>query len=192
MRRPGATSCPATTLAPGASTTCTTTTAYTITQTDVDAGSVANTATATGSNPSGTAVTSNSSSTATPTSTTGTLALTKTAGTPVDANANGRVDAGDTIAYSFAVTNTGAQTLTAVAISDPKVGATTCPTTTLAPGATTTCTTTSPYVITQADVDAGAVANTASARGTNPAGAAVTSNTSSTSTQPPARSRRSP
>ena len=176
----GATSCAATTLAPGASTTCTTTTAYTIIQADVDAGSVANTATATGANPSGTAVTSNSSSTATPTSTTGTLALTKTAGTPVDVNRNGRVDAGDTIAYSFAVTNTGAQTLTAVAITDPKVGATTCPTTTLAPGASTTCTAT--YTITQADVDAGAVANTASARGTNPAGAAVTSNTSSTST----------
>ena len=34
------------------------------------------------------------------------LTLVKTAGTPVDVNGNGITDAGDTIAYSFAVTNT--------------------------------------------------------------------------------------
>ena len=178
----GATTCPATTLAPGASTTCTTTAAYVITQADVDAASVANTASARGTNPSGAAVTSNSSSTTTPTSTAATATLTKSAGTPTDVNANGRVDVGDTIAYSFAVTNTGAQTLTTVAVNDPKVGATTCPTTTLAPGASTTCTTTAPYRITQADVDAGAVTNTATITARNPAGGTVTSTSSSTAT----------
>ena len=178
----GATTCPTTALAPGATATCTTTAPYTITQADVDAGTVANTATVTGRNPAGATVTSNPSSTATPTSTTATLALTKTAGTPVDVNTNGRVDAGDRIGYTFGVTNTGAVTLSTVAIVDPKVGATTCTATTLAPGAATTCTTTAPYTVTQADVDAGAVNNTANATGRNPAGTTVTSNPASTST----------
>ncbi|GAB2588407.1 hypothetical protein GCM10009593_29220 [Microlunatus antarcticus] len=177
----GATTCGTTTLAPGASTTCTTTTPYAITQADVDAGAVANTATVTGRNPAGATITSNASSTSTPTSTVATLSLTKTAGTPTDVNGNGRTDAGDRIAYTFVVTSTGAQTVSGVAITDAKVGATSCPATTLAPGASTTCTTTTPYVITQADVDAGAVDNTATAAGRNPAGGAVTSNASSTS-----------
>ncbi len=170
--------CPATTLAPGATTTCTAT--YTITQADVDNGSVNNTATAAAKNPAGTAITSNSSATATPTSTTATLSLTKTAATPVDVNANARVDVGDTIAYSFRVTNTGAQTVTGVVINDAKIGTVSCPATTLAPGAVTTCTAT--YPISQADVDAGAVNNTATATGKNPAGTTVTSNSSSTAT----------
>ena len=81
------------------------------------------------------------------------LTLDKSAGPIVDVNGNGRVDAGDTIAYAFLVTNTGTVTLTAVAVSDPVVGAVSCPVTTLAPGASTTCTAT--YTFTQADVDAG-------------------------------------
>ena len=174
----GAVSCPATTLAPNATTTCTAT--YTITQADVNTGAVANTATASGSPPTGPAVTSAPSSTSTPTSTVRSIFLDKTAGTPVDVNANGRVDAGDTIAYSFLVTNTGAQTLTTVGITDAKVGAVSCPVTTLQPGASTTCTKT--YTITQADVNAGAVNNTATAQGTPPTGAAVSSAPDSTST----------
>ena len=123
----GATTCPATTLAPGASTTCTTTAAYVITQADVDAGSVSNTATVTGRNPAGATVTSNAASTATATSSAATLSLAKSAGAPVDSNANGRADAGDKVSYSFVVTNTGALTVTGVAIVDGKVGATSLP-----------------------------------------------------------------
>ncbi|MEO9325656.1 GEVED domain-containing protein [Nocardioides sp. C4-1] len=171
-------SCPVTTLQPGGTTTCTAT--YTVTQADVNAGAVNNTATASGTPPTGAAITSNNSSTSTPTSTLSTISLTKTAGTPVDVNNNGRTDAGDTITYSFLITNTGAQTLTAVAVADAKVGPVTCPSTTLAPGASVTCT--KAYTVTQADVDGGSVANTATANGRNPANALVTSSPSSTTT----------
>ena len=81
------------------------------------------------------------------------------------------------------------QTLTAVTIDDAKVGVATCSGTTLAPGASTTCTAT--YSITQADVDAGAVENTARASGRNPAGTAITSNSSATAT-PTATAATSP
>ena len=174
----GAVSCPVTTLQPGASTTCTAT--YTITQADVNAGAVNNTATAQGTPPTGAAIDSAPDSTTTPTSTVATLSIDKTAGTPVDVNANGRVDAGDTILYSFLVTNTGALTLTSVGVSDAKVGAVSCPVTTLQPGASTTCT--ASYTITQADVDSGSVDNSATVSGTPPTGGPVTSAPDTTTT----------
>ncbi len=164
----GATTCPVTTLAPGASTTCTATTPYVITQADVDAGVVSNTATATAKNPAGATVTSPTSSTSTPVNQVSSLQLTKSAAV-TDVNGNGKTDLGDKIQWSFLVKNTGTVTITTTAITDAKAGATTCPVTTLAPGASTTCTATAPYVITQADVDAGVVSNTATATGKNPA-----------------------
>jgi uncharacterized repeat protein (TIGR01451 family) len=154
---PPVVSCLVTTLPPGASTTCTAT--YTVTQTDVNAGVVTNTATVSGTPPSGPAVTSRPS-TAVVTIPGGPLmTLDKTAGEPVDANGTGLIDAGDTIAYSFLITNTGNVSLTDIAVSDPTVGRVSCPAITLAPQASTVCTAT--YTITQADVDAGAVVNTA-------------------------------
>src|SRR5690606_16607590 len=59
---------------------------------------------------------------------------------------------GDTITYSFLVTNTGDTVLTDVEVNDPLVGlsAITCPGTTLAVGANMTCTAT--YVVQSADV----------------------------------------
>ena len=84
--------------------------------------------------------------------------------------------AGDKIAYSLKATNTGNLTLTNVTINDPLLGGklTNCtpsdqnPGPTLAPGASVTCTAT--YTVTQADVDAGKVDNTATTKGTPPRG----------------------
>ncbi len=177
----GAATCPVTTLSPGASTTCTAVALHTITQADVDAGVVSNTATAPGKDPKGNAVPSNPSSTDTPVAQVPALTLTKSA-TVTDVNGDGKTDLGDTIAWSFLVQNTGTTTITNLVVNDPTAGAVTCPVTTLSPGASTTCTADSAYSITQADVDAGVVSNTATAHGTDPRGVDVPSNPSSTNT----------
>ncbi len=161
----GTVTCPVTTLAPGASATCTAA-PYALTQADVDAGKVDNTATATGTPPSGPKVTDDDS-THTPIASAPSISLTKKAGAPTGNTA------GSTITYTFVVTNTGNVTLSTVGVTDPKVGTVTCPVTTLAPGASTTCTA-APYALTQADVDASKVDNTATATGTPPSGPNVT------------------
>jgi uncharacterized repeat protein (TIGR01451 family) len=179
-------SCPVTTLAPGASTTCTAT--YTVTQADLDAGTVSNTATASGTPPTGPAVTSPESSAAVAVAAVSALTLDKTADDPVDANGTNVIDAGDTIAYHFLVTNTGNVTLTHIGVGDEKVGPITCPTTPLPPTQSLTCTVI--YTITQADVDAGAVTNTATATATPPPSAPQPNEpTDSTTTSIPAHPR---
>jgi uncharacterized repeat protein (TIGR01451 family) len=177
----GAVTCSPTTLAPGAAVTCTAA-PYVLTQADVDAGSVDNTATGSGTDPSGARVPSNPDSTSTPATQVGALSLVKKAGTPVDVNNDGLTDAGDTIAYTFTVTNTGTVTIDNLAVSDPKVGTVTCSPTTLVPGASVTCVADSLYVVTAADEAAGAVRNTATAAGIDPRGNSVPSNASSTTT----------
>ena len=172
----GAVTCPQTTLAAGASTTCTAT--YTLTQADVMAGQVVNVAIASGTPPTGPPVTANSTATTTIPPNPA-LTIRKQAGPIVDGDSNGH-DVGDTIAYTFLITNSGNLPLTAVSVSDPKVGAVICPATTLAPGASTTCTAT--YTLTQADVNTGVVNNSATASGTPPTGPSVASPPSTTST----------
>ena len=76
--------------------------------------------------------------------------------------------AGQTIPYSYLVTNSGATALTGVSVSDNKVSVS-CPSTTLAKGASETCTAT--YTVTQADVDSGSVTNSATASANGPHGA---------------------
>lgn len=90
--------------------------------------------------------------------------------------------AGQSVTYSFLVTNTGNVTLTSVAVSDPLPGlsAVTCSLSTLTPAAFTTCTAT--YTVRQSDVDAGSIANTATATGTPPVGPPVTDTGSATVT----------
>lgn len=112
------------------------------------------------------------------------LVLQKHAGAPKDVNQNGIVDAGDTIPFTFTLTNTGELALDRLQVSDPLVGAVTCPGGPLAAGDSVTCTADTDYVITSADATAGAVNNTAVASG-RPVGsttAVVESGTSSTST----------
>ncbi|WP_410631117.1 CshA/CshB family fibrillar adhesin-related protein [Amycolatopsis sp. cmx-4-83] len=102
---------------------------------------------------------------------------------PVDVNGNGITDAGDTIGYTFTVTNTGALELHDIAVTDAKAGPVTCPRPSLAPGESQTCAAPAPYVITPADENAGAAVNTATASGLPPGGATrVTSGPASTRT----------
>ncbi|WP_154673979.1 DUF7507 domain-containing protein [Nakamurella lactea] len=168
----GAVACgsPAPTLAPGDEVTCAATSTHTVTQADLDHGSVDNSATAHGT--SGATIV---------------VSLPDTASVPAQQQApqvtivksaelhetegdttDGLAVTGDTVDYTFLVTNTGNVTLAAVGVSDSKVSSVSCPATALAPGADTTCTGT--YSVTDADVDAGAVLNTATAHGTPPGG----------------------
>jgi uncharacterized repeat protein (TIGR01451 family) len=110
------------------------------------------------------------------------ISVVKNAGVPVDVNGNGLTDAGDTIQYTFDVTNTGEVPLTAITVDDPKVGAVTCAEPGLAVGATQTCEAAEPYTITAADVSNGSVDNSATASGTTPDGDPITSTPSTTST----------
>ena len=164
--------CPQTALAPAQSETCTGT--YTLTQADVDNGSVNDSATATGTAPNGTQFTTPPSPYRVPVPPTPAVTVAKTA-TPATAH-----HVGDVITYSFLVTNTGNVTLTKVAVTDaqtapagPLTSGPTCPQSTLAPSATETCTGT--YTLTQADVNNGRVADSATASGTTPGGSTVTS-----------------
>ncbi|MDR0989875.1 MAG: CshA/CshB family fibrillar adhesin-related protein, partial [Propionibacteriaceae bacterium] len=167
--------CPAGTVAPGASVTCTAT--YTVTQVDVDAGAVTNSATATATPPNDlTPPVSPASETSTPTDTASGLTLAKT-GVLNDADADQLADVGETMTYSFALTNTGQVSLTNPAVDDSRLsaagGAVSCPAGAIAPGATVNCTAT--YTVTQADVDTGTVVNTATASAYDPTATAVIS-----------------
>ena len=108
-----AVTCPATTLAPSATTTCTAT--YTATQADVDAGQIANTATVTGTTPDRGAGQRHRQRARHGLAGSGDPGVKTAAPTTVTA-------AGQTISYSFVVTNTGNVTLIGVAVSDPLPG----------------------------------------------------------------------
>ncbi|MGW4033304.1 DUF7507 domain-containing protein [Streptomyces sp. NPDC004838] len=161
--------CPAgaASLAPGASVTCTAT--YTVTQADVDAGEITNSATSTGTPPSGPPPVSPPSEVTVPSTPDPAVSLTKTA-------SKGKLVAGEEITYNFVVTNTGNVTLTDVKVDEGEftgsgeLSPVTCPAgaASMLPGASVTCTAT--YTVTQADVDAGSVKNTATSTGTPPSG----------------------
>ncbi|MFT4187724.1 MAG: hypothetical protein QM621_04005 [Aeromicrobium sp.] len=146
---------------------------YTVTQTDIDNGLLRNTATASG--------TFTPTDGGTPLTITGEdyddadlqeqqpgLTVEKHADLD-DLNGNGTADAGETIAYSFTVTNTGNTTMEDVEVVDPRVTGLAPLSTPLAPGETAELQA-DPYTVTEADVQAGGVVNSATARGHVPGG----------------------
>ena len=151
--------CPATTLAVGVSMTCSGT--YTTTAADVTARSVVDTATATGTPAGGTLPNATAQATITlqaqPSWT-----LTKTP-SPATYSAAGQI-----INYTYRLINTGNVAISAVSIADNRIASVNCPSTSLAVGASLTCT--GRYTITAADVAAPRVQNTARATGTPTAG----------------------
>ena len=150
--------CPASaSLAVGASITCNA--SYTVTQADLDFGLITNTATGHAKTLGGTPVNSNAASATVNAVWKPALTLAKTA-TPQTYS-----KVGDIISYSYLLTNSGNVWLKApFAVTDNKV-AVTCPAAPiwLAPGRSITCT--ASYTITQADLDAGSVKNTAQGHG---------------------------
>lgn len=163
--------CPvgAASLAPGLQVVCTAT--YVLTQADVDNGSVSNTATATGTPPSGEPPVSPPSTTEVPVDPAPGLSIVKSA-TPET-----MTDVGQTLTYSFVITNTGNVTLTDVDVDETEfsgegqLSPIDCPpaASSVLPGQIVTCT--ADYRTTQADVDSGLLTNTATATGTPPSGA---------------------
>ncbi|MCC7443812.1 MAG: DUF11 domain-containing protein, partial [Saprospiraceae bacterium] len=95
-------------------------------------------------------------------------------GTYQDSDGVTGVSAGDEIHYTFTVTNTGNVTLTNVVVTDPKVTVAGGPISSMAPGAVDNSTFTATYVITQADINAGNVENTAEVSGKDPDNSDVT------------------
>jgi hypothetical protein len=168
-----AVSCPASasTLDPAETATCTAT--YTLTQADVDSGSLINSARALGDPVGFPAGLSSAVSTTSLTITAApAIGLVKSA-----PRVGSRV--GDAADFAFAVTNLGNVTLSVLSVTETAfsgTGATpvpSCPPGTIAPGSTVTCTAT--YGLTRADIDAGALTNTADASASAPGGAVVTS-----------------
>ncbi len=155
-------SCPSTTLAPGNSFTCTAT--YTITQADADSGEpISNTADVSGVPASGGDPVSDED--------TATATVSQTAAISIDkiADYTTELTVGEVINYRFVVTNTGAVTLTDVNVTDPLPGLSDISPASIATlPAGGTATFTAQYTITQADVDAGTLSNTATTTGTPP------------------------
>ncbi|MCP4305877.1 MAG: DUF11 domain-containing protein [bacterium] len=170
----GVVGCPQTTLSPNESMTCAA--SYTVTQSDVDDGQVANTATVTAVDPTGDPVTDDDDELAileqNPS-----IDLTKALQGNADEDGSGSVSLADTLTYRFVATNDGNVTLNAVGLTDPLpgLGPLSCiptPGSSLLPGEQMVCTAT--YGVTQSDVNAGVIENTATVVGTAVTGADVT------------------
>lgn len=173
--------CPvgAASMLPGQIITCTA--QYQTTQADVDSGLLANTAVATGTPPSGQPPVSPPSTVEVPFDGPNALTLEKRAN-PVDVNGNGVIDPGDRIEWTILVTNTGAQTIDDIVVTDPTAGPVTCPSTSLGSGVQMTCTV-PPHTVTAADVERGQVRNVATATGVPPGGGTIVPPPSETTTR---------
>ncbi|HEV3364570.1 MAG TPA: hypothetical protein VG795_10630 [Acidimicrobiia bacterium] len=155
-------SCPGSALATEEAMTCTA--EYTVTQADYDAAKatgffkITNTATATGTPLSGSAVTSQPA--------TATFHVNNASVLIVKATTKPFVtEVGEQVPYTFTVKNTSVLLAASnLSVTDPKIGNVTCPINRLGNGKTMECTGT--YTVTQADLDAGRIVNTATVTGT--------------------------
>ncbi|MCW8981239.1 MAG: Ig-like domain-containing protein, partial [Altibacter sp.] len=163
---------------------------YAITQADIDAGQVTNQATASGTAPDTTVVTDLSDDTSVleddPTVITvcqsPAIAIVKT-GTLVDDNQSGCADPGESLNYTFTVSNEGNVSLNSINVTDPLLQAPNpvVPIVLISGDdgdgilqISETWVYTATYAITQADIDAGQVTNQATAEGTAPDATVVT------------------
>ncbi|NCT70393.1 MAG: DUF11 domain-containing protein [Xanthomonadaceae bacterium] len=157
--------CPSTALQPGASRTCTG--AHTVTAAEVAAGNVHNSATVSGQpptppgGPTPPVVTSLPSEVDTATEQLPAMTVVKSV------TSTGPYNTGSVIAYQFLVTNTGNVILSAIGVNDTQLDApAVCASTTLQPGANTTCT--GVHTVTAAEVAVGNVHNSATVSGQPP------------------------
>ena len=150
-------SCSIGSLAPGDSNNCTGT--YTVTQLDVDNGVINNNASATGQSTQGTQVTETdtATSTRTPTANDRQFSVTKSA------NVSSFTTVGQDISYAIDVRNTGLQTIEDITVTDILDPNLSCTISSIAPGfGSDQCTFT--HRVTQDDIDAGTLTNTATAQ----------------------------
>ena len=174
---------PAGVLAPDQSVTYTAT--YKLTQSDIDAGGVANSATASGTAPDDSVVegTSDSDSETEGNQPTKTVITPSPELTVVKTEESGTTIVGETLSWSIVVTNTGDVTLTGVTLSEDVLTRLDADNTVLEPSGPSegswpetkgvlapeeSVTYTATYKLTQSDIDAGGVANSATASGTAP------------------------
>ncbi|MBM7824988.1 putative repeat protein (TIGR01451 family) [Arcanobacterium pluranimalium] len=169
--------CVKTSLGAGETTTCESS-VYAASQADIDSGKITTTLNPTGVSPASTKLSAGDFPVSLATSQVSGLVLVKTAKLTGDVNSNGAGDPGDTVTYTFTVTNTGDVTISSPVIADQNLAdrgiTVTCPAT-IGAKTSVAC---GPVdmKLTQADVDAGATfVNTASVSGKNPDGTAVTS-----------------
>ncbi|WP_405250827.1 gliding motility-associated C-terminal domain-containing protein [Dokdonia sp. Asnod3-C12] len=169
------------------------TASYILTQDDINAGTVENEATASATDPSGNPVTDASDSgnaaddtgadddaTVTPLPVVSEIAFAKAVSALTDTNGDGLLGAGDQVTYSFTVTNTGSTTVSNLTVNDATIGLSNAVVTPSTLQPTEMGSVTANYILTQADVNAGNLENTATATGTDPNGAAVTDVSDST------------
>ncbi len=163
---------------------------YTVTQDDIDAGQVTNQATAEGTDPDGTTVSDLSDDELVTEDDPTVISLCQSSVIAIvkeallnDENQDNCTDPGETIDYTFTVTNEGNTSLSNITVTDPLLEAPN-PVVPIvfASGdtdgdgeldVTETWVYTASYAVTQDDIDAGEVINQATATGTTPSGATV-------------------
>ncbi|MFG1648178.1 hypothetical protein ACGFMK_48485, partial [Amycolatopsis sp. NPDC049252] len=174
------------TLAPGAQLACTAT--YPLGRSDVDKGEVVATVAASGKS-GATKVTADPVTRTMPLNQSSGITAVASVSGLVDQNGNGTLEAGDTVKYAVAVTDTGTVTLSQVSVvgrlaspggPDPALTCSPKQPGKLTAGAVMTCT--GAYVVTQSDVDKGSVEYAVTATGVSPTQESVESAPSTVTT----------